>query len=398
MTTRLRHSSADELNQVAHLSARSFSSDYGRRSNYFFEAQTGPGARPDLARVLEVDGKIVASVRIQDLQMKFGESILRVGGIADVGTDPEHRRKGYAARVMKDAVRHIEKEGFDISVLFGIHDYYDKFGYINALPTTSMSISVRDALKAPHKIKGRAFKQSDMPSVKRLYQQTGAQIWGNAVRNKAEWEFRSSRFEGARIFTRGKSVVAYSILATTENNCRIREFGAQADTEVLASLLHDAAEIAGRYRAGQMGIDAPADLPLVTAFTDYGLNISTTFPRNGGGMARIINLEQAVHKMLHQWSQHLAESRAKVPGPFSIETDIGAAAIAVKGKRLIPCEGKTRLTLTLPQKRLTQLMLGYQPPEFILAKADVKCSRELTETILALFPRRYAYIWPHDHF
>ena len=398
MPTKLRHATANEFKQVAHLSARSFSRDYGRRTNYFYEALIGPGAQPHLARVLEVDGKIVASVRIQDLQMKFGESVLRVGGIADVGTDPEHRRKGYAARVMKDSVKHMAKEGFDISVLFGISDYYDRFGYISSLPSTSISIGVADALKAPRKIRGRAFKASDMPAVKRLYQQTGSLIWGNAVRNRPEWEHRSSRFEGARVFTMGKSIVAYSILDASDSNCSILEFGAQEDIEILGSLLRDAAETADRNRAGKIGIHAPADLPLLTAFTDYGLNISTTFPRNGGGMARITNLQSAVHKMLPQWSNHLTEAKARPPGPFAIKTDLGNVAISVKGRRLIPGEGRPRLSLALPQKRLMQLMLGYQPPEFILAKDDVKCSRDLAETIIALFPRRYAYIWPHDHF
>jgi hypothetical protein len=102
--------------------------------------------------------------------------------------------------------------------------------------------------------------------------------------------------------------------------------------------------------------------------------------------------------MLPQWSHHLAQAKTLPPGPFSIKTDLGNVAIAVKAKRLIPGEGSPRLTLALPQKRLTQLILGYQPPGFILAKDDVKCSRDLTETIIALFPRRYAYIWPHDHF
>jgi predicted acetyltransferase len=200
------------------------------------------------------------------------------------------------------------------------------------------------------------------------------------------------------VFTKGKSIVAYSILATGEDSCRIREFGALEDNDILTSLLRDAAEIADQNRAGQISIDAPVDLSLITTFTDYGLNISTTFPRNGGGMARITNLQPAVHKMLPQWSQHLAESKVKAPGPFGIQTDIGNVAVAVRAGRLIPGEGKTRHSLTLPQKRLMQLMLGYQPPEFILSKDDVKCSRELTETIIALFPRRYAYIWPHDHF
>jgi hypothetical protein len=200
------------------------------------------------------------------------------------------------------------------------------------------------------------------------------------------------------VFTKGKSIVAYSILDASENHCSIQEFGAPEDIDILASLLRDAAEIADRNRAGQIIINAPADLPLLTAFTDYGLNISTTFPCNGGGMARITNLQSTVHKMLPQWSRHLTESKVKAPGPFAIKTDLGNTEIAVKGRRLIPGEGNPRLSLSLPQKRLTQLILGYQPPEFILAKDDVKCSRDLTETIIALFPRRYAYIWPHDHF
>ena len=59
-----------------------------------------------------------------------------MGGIAGVDTNEEHRNKGYSRRVMEDCTAFMTENGFDVAMLFGIPNFYPKFGYATVIPET----------------------------------------------------------------------------------------------------------------------------------------------------------------------------------------------------------------------------------------------------------------------
>ena len=73
-------------------------------------------------------------VMINDLQMRIGAAQVRIGGIGGVSTDRNHRNKGYSRMCMEAAVDWMSSNGFDMSFLFGIRDFYDKYGYTTCMP------------------------------------------------------------------------------------------------------------------------------------------------------------------------------------------------------------------------------------------------------------------------
>lgn len=400
MAVRLRHASADELQKIAQLSARAFTREYATRAKFFFERLTGPRARPKLARVLEAEGVPVASVRIQDHKVQLGAAVLRLGGIADVGTDPDHRRHGYASRLMRDCVRFMTAEGYDISLLFGLQDFYDRFGYATAMAGTSLTLSAADAAKAPRLWRGRPFRGLDAPAVKRLFRSMGRAIWCNVARDNSDWDFRKNRFDHARVITgKGGKVVAYSVFALDAGTLNVTEVGAVGDAAVYGSLLRDLAETAKSERATQLRLHLPPDHPLALYLTDYGISFSLQYPRNGGGMARILNLESCIKKMLPEWSLQLQAAGFHQALSFNLKTDLGRVNLRCgRGRIRLGSAVASSLQVRLPQSRLTQLLLGYQPPDFVLSKPDVRVAGELRPLLRVLFPQRYAFLWPHDHF
>lgn len=65
---------------------------------------------------------------LREYQMRFGAAQLKMGGICRVGTKEEHRNKGYSRRVMDHTIVFMSENGFDVSMLFGIPNFYHKFG------------------------------------------------------------------------------------------------------------------------------------------------------------------------------------------------------------------------------------------------------------------------------
>ena len=57
------------------------------------------------------DEQDISRLWIHEYQMRFGTALLKMGGIAGVGTNEEHRNKGYSRRVMEDSTAFMTENG-----------------------------------------------------------------------------------------------------------------------------------------------------------------------------------------------------------------------------------------------------------------------------------------------
>ena len=79
--------------------------------------------------LLTEDEEMVSQLGLREYQMRFGSAQLKMGGIDGVGTPEEHRNKGYSRRVMEHTIEYMNENEYDVSMLFGIPNFYYKFGY-----------------------------------------------------------------------------------------------------------------------------------------------------------------------------------------------------------------------------------------------------------------------------
>ncbi len=83
-----------------------------------------------LARALwAADGSPVAMVRVCDRTMRLGAALVRVAGIGDVCTLPTLRKRGLLRTLFTHVNQFMRDEGYDLSLLFGIPNFYTKFGF-----------------------------------------------------------------------------------------------------------------------------------------------------------------------------------------------------------------------------------------------------------------------------
>jgi predicted N-acetyltransferase YhbS len=96
----------------------------------------------DQSRVVVVDGRIVATLRVWDKQLRVGTTPVRFGGIGSVCTHPDARGKGYATAVMEEAVRYMKESGYPISCLFtdAGNRFYHRMGY-RGVPSNGFRMS-----------------------------------------------------------------------------------------------------------------------------------------------------------------------------------------------------------------------------------------------------------------
>ena len=79
--------------------------------------------------ILERDGEIISHVGAYPIPLVLGPARLTPGGIGNVATHPDHRSRGYMARLMEESVRRMRERGWSLSALWGDRQRYAHFGY-----------------------------------------------------------------------------------------------------------------------------------------------------------------------------------------------------------------------------------------------------------------------------
>lgn len=99
----------DELEEMIALQCRIFRPDGHKRYTQYIRGDSS--YRLDQTRVVVVDSRIVATLRVWDRKMRIGSGVVHMGGIGGVGTHPDFRGRGYASALIRDTSLLPEVEG-----------------------------------------------------------------------------------------------------------------------------------------------------------------------------------------------------------------------------------------------------------------------------------------------
>jgi predicted acetyltransferase len=343
----------------------------------------------------------VSELWVVNLTMRIGVAEVRMGGIAGVGTPQQHRNKGYSRRCLENSNPWMTEEGFDCATLFGISDYYDKFGYAPCLASNTWTLPTRDAERAELHLNARPMEESDLPTLHDLYAQNNTALTGSIVRNdRVKWPQKGSWYgtpSETFLFTNSAGeAVAYATRDKANDRARIIEVGA-SDPIHYPSILRWAADYAVACRCENIGFLLPTDHPCAQTLTRYGVKLETHFPRNGAGMGRLLRLESFFEKTLPEWTRR-AQATTNPGSSLRLETDIGNITLEWTGDAVaLSSQSSVAGTVQLPQYRLMQLAMGYHSADFAPCLPGVTTSGDLT-LFQTLFPRRSPYMWVADHF
>ena len=361
---------------------------------------------------LALGGKAVSWLYINDLQMRIGRGVVRMGGIGGVGTDKAHRKKGYSRLCMEKAVETMDKQGYDVTALFGIPDYYTKWGYASVMPEPRLRIGLESVKEAGEGDGGRIApfdKRQHGREVLAIYAANNRlrdtsllrpplKRW-RAFRLGSNWGIRATAF-----VVRGKggklSGYAAHDLQGKEEEFKVTEVGYR-DASAFAPLCAELARRAKREGRETLVFHLPLDHPFAAYLHRWSGNHQLVYFRAAEGMARIIHLDKTLRKCRGELARRLAASPLRAASfKLALDTDIGSAAIISKrGKLSIgsgPVKGGPRVTMT--QDVLTQLLLGYRDAEEAACRCGVNIPRRAMPMVKALFPRGWAYIWQADRF
>jgi predicted acetyltransferase len=370
-------------------------------------------------RELLVDGEVVSELSVIDYEIRIGTAHVCMAGIGGVHTDGAHRMKGYARRLLEDTVCYMTDGGYDVSMLFGISKFYPKFGYATCLPSYKFTIQTRDAENAgqlvqhPDRYRARAIAEADGRALSAIYEQDNRDRICSVVRSPAYFEQLIQKNLGhgtwwnvsveARLWEDAEGQpVAYAAWDKSDKAVNIVEVASQ-DDGLFPTLLYAFVQQAIEKRCGKITLYMPLDHPFAAFARRYGGQWEIEYPRDGGGMMRVLNQATLFEKLTPELTRRLQASNvAHFTGALAIHTDLGVTVVRTQEGAVsvdhAPDIQADALSLRLSQDQLMQLLAGYRSARDVLNDPDVHAQGDVLPLLDALFPKAIPYVWLPDHF
>jgi len=392
----------DEFRKAIDLQARLMAGagylDYRDKMEY--EAKLWPSLKRENLRIALLKGRIVSTFRIFSLSIRIGCVTVPIGGINNVCTHPRHRKKGYMRDLLEDGIEHVRRSGTPISMLHGIPNFYYKFGYASVGCDYKLTLQTRTLTALRKSLRVRKARQTDLPGMKRLYDDTYAERTCALARDEKAWSRLRSELKRVRVIVDGSNRIrGYFWLTNRRDYFRITEVCVENSEEVMQTLLAECGRLCRLAVLGEARFDVPPDHVLAMYCRGCDAVMETRYKHNGNWMMRILDLEALFSILEPELIRRLKRSRlAGWHGSFGIETEIGSVMLKVSDGAVRCASGKPRRPsrmVSMSQPLLSQLLVGYRSgAELGGGHVPVK----LRDILAVLFPLDYPFISPEDMF
>lgn len=386
----IRQIRPEEYADLADQVARVFSNDdprlYERLLHEWLAQRPG---KPDFSyehfRVAIKDGQIVSHALVEPYLLRYGQARLHVSGIGRVCTHPDHRRQGYAAAVIHDALAYMAEQGAHLALLNGTHPYYHRFGFYPVWPHYRLSVRSHDAARLEAPLLLREARPADVPEMIALFERH----WEGRIaliRTPEMWRWRLlTQTEPLRVVEAGSGEVQGYFWGQG------RRAEVIADTpEALMTLFSEAGQHC--LERGESWVEwliPPDDLIAAYARRLLPVTLSAEYFPNGGWMARLIDTGDLIAALLPELT-----TQARLTNPqFNIQSlefdcEPDTVRIGLKNERQSACK--------LNHRDFIQVMFGSLRPAALAGSLHL--TAQAVSLLESLFPPRIASIAPWDVF
>jgi len=366
--------------------------------------------------------KCVSWLSIVPFTLQIGAATVRMDGIGGVGTDAHHRHRGYSRRVLEAAVTHMRQGDGALSMLYGIPDFYPKFGYATAGPDYLVILNdLERGNVLPVGWTVREFVLSDLPAMQALYAHCTARAVGSALRpaEGGVWahltgEAGDEQADACRVLigpdgrlhgyvwrARWCWYVKYKLEADYGSALVLGEVmadGPLAADAVLAVCKQWAQEEGAERKVKQVVLSFPPEGPLYAAVMHQYAHCLQKYSACGNSMARVLDVTRLLLALAPELLARLNTAHSQFVGALVFETDLGNTTLHITPNviTVVECATDTSATVlrvNMPQTELARLALGAFPPEDVLARLQAPLSPDATILLKTLFPLQY----PHMH-
>ncbi|MHB1461167.1 MAG: GNAT family N-acetyltransferase [Armatimonadota bacterium] len=371
------------------------------------------------------DGRSVSGCWIVVQSIAVGCSQVDMGGIAGVGTEDDCRYQGLSRRVLQEAMRFMEQAELGLTMLYGIPNYYHKFGYASAGPNRLVYVEPSSAVgELPSGWNMRSLQADDLPDIQRIYSHyLSLNVCGARIRPEGmgSWSRLRGVASGERddeciVLTapdghvaayacHGRGSWSHNALeqaepATFVISEPLAESPAAADA-LLQACQKWMPEVAGKMNRNikRIAYAVTEEGAVAAALMRTNCEFNQIHRACANCMVRVANMQQLFENMMPEWRRLARNGALHTDDSITFDTELGSKSLHVGlgGVHMCaPSESGNRLKLSIGQ--LGQLVLGSLPVFDFLAQLPEPASAEVKELCQLLFPKRQQHMYLTDRY
>ena len=338
-----------------------------------------------VSRVGLLDGRIITHWGVVGYTMRIGGARVRVGGVTCVATHAEHRRQRLMPPTGRASIDAMRAAGYDMTVLFGIDNYYDRYGYVNAWPDEQYTIRRCD-LRAPGPaLAVRKFQRRYLDKLTTLANRHYGRCTGTAVRTTFPEPHGDAKLDWERLMwldAKGRPA-GYVVLDPNREQLTCHEHAGDPD-DVLRVLAQRARKTEQREIRFLTLHDAT---PLAAKLRRMNCRVEANYRRCGGAMISTLNLRSTLTKIAPELSRRLKRSPLDGwRGPLLI-------ADARERLTLVINRGNVRIAPPTRTKHairggaaIARLLLGSDEPDEVIDGGGIRTTGDARTLARVLFP------------
>ncbi|MDE0482634.1 MAG: GNAT family N-acetyltransferase [Candidatus Poribacteria bacterium] len=401
----IRAAQESELEQVVELNCIAFNP--GQHERYWQYVRGDSSYRLSQTRVVVVNDRVVSTLRVWERRIRVGGSLVTMGGIGGVCTDPKYRGVGYASALMQDTIGYLQTIGCDLGVLFTIipEKFYHRLEW-TSFPLRGFKVKFNSAIanEKPSAWKVRDFNlDTDLDSVASIYDTANAQQSGTISRTRAYWDMEPSRIRGILptvIAHQNGNIGGYLNYEIDDGYATVREVGyLPENTDVLDPLVFHLLQLCAADKVEEIeGIFSPQHPFVQRLITGNNSDLSPI--TDTAMMLYAVDLLVLLRRFVVGWESQIAASEESFPSlavKFPVVND-QQAVLRYDGNNTIQIvdDAPDVDSLKISEEDFWQLLFGEIGWEQV--NSDVSAPSEVSAFLGELFPKRNVIFWYPDRY
>ena len=351
-----------------------------------------------VSRIGLIDGRIVTHYGVWGYDMRIGAARVRVGGIAGVATHADSRKHGLMAKTAAATIEAMSQAGYDMTVLFGIPNFYHRFGYVRAWPHRRWTVKTNDLPKDRPTVQLRTFKLSRREKWRRqmeaLYNREYARLTGTAVR--PTYRAPGDSRDVCHYWLDGRDKMAgYVVVRGEEDRLRCQE--TCGDVEQVLRILGRLARRDGRREVRFESL--PYDHPLCKRLRQGNCRVESYYSKSGGAMIRTLSLRSTLEKLTGELARRLKESHlATWRGRLLIADSREKVVLAVNRSKVRIAEDSRAPNAIAGGEEIAQLLISADEPAEIIEAGKMRTAGQGRQVAAVMFPNQHPILMKGDEF
>jgi predicted acetyltransferase len=350
--------------------------------------------------VAEINNEIVGHLKIVPQILKFGSCYIKSGGFAGVCVKTPLRKKGIARMMIEFTLEKLEKENYDVALLFGIPDFYHRFGFVPVFKEFQALIEVKkvQANKKIEKYQIKDFEEKYSTKLWKIYHKYLDKFPFFPLRSFKLWDYRKKFLESLKIIFLNERPIGYLSLNCEEDNIKVEELMSRENREIYKFILNYLKEEASKRYKKQIKIYLPGIHPFFKYLKGEDLTYQIKYRKNSFALGKILNFGSLFSKLLPELSKNLKNSPYSSLRKINFCINKEVYTLDFENQKLRNEKISNNLNLKLPSEFVTQILFGYDDVYSLSFRYNIKFSREKLDLLNFLFPPQNTLMFPVDRF